>query len=73
MWPNLRLLSTDDFSTVAEMIACPVRVVPLFLRFAAFEASFVSVSPLMFLTLTSSRSALSLLVCLLLALLFCQL
>ena len=39
--PTLRLLSTIDFSLVTEMIACCVRIVPLFLRFAAFEASFV--------------------------------
>ena len=39
----------SDFSLVAEKIACCVPVVPFFLRF-------VSVSPLMFLTLTSLAS-----------------
>ena len=65
----------SNFSLVAEKIACCVQVVPLFLRFAAFEAFFVSVSPLVFLTLTfSSSPAVSplfrFLICLLLALLF---
>ena len=59
MSPNLRLLSTFDFSLVTETIVCCVRIVTLFLRFAAFEASFVSVSLLMFLTLTSWHRLLS--------------